>query len=183
MGRWLAGTILVVSVVITTWLLRSLEQEKTVISSGVQVSDYTLKNFKTIRLNEQGQMREQLIAQKMIHYEDKSTELVTLEIIFYRQGKVYWTIQAEQGRISADGNEMWLQGNTILWWDGQLDQSRVEILSQDVYLRIDQEYAETSALTTIQNDYTKTQALGARVFLPKKRIELLSKVRGHYEIH
>lgn len=175
--------ILVVLVAVTTWLLRNLEQENLVITNSSEIPDYTLKNFKTVRLNEQGQVQEQLTAQKMIHYEDKSTQLTTLEMIFYRQGQVYWTIQAEQGKISADGHEMWLQGQAILWWEGRLAPGRVEITSQDIYLRTDQEYAETNALTTIQSDYTQTQALGAKVFLPTKRIELLSQVRGKYELH
>jgi lipopolysaccharide export system protein LptC len=183
MSRWLIGLILVILAVATTILLRSLEKTEKVTTSGLSLPDYTLEEFKTVRLDPQGHLQEQLTAQKMVHYTDRSTELTTLEIIFYRQGKTYWTVQAERGRISAEGHEMWLQGNTILWWDGRLEQGRVEIISQDIYLRLDQEYAETQAPTTIHNRHTKTQALGAKVFLPNKRIELLSKVRGSYELH
>jgi lipopolysaccharide export system protein LptC len=181
MARWLVGSILVILVAITTWLLRTLEE--TGVANDLQNPDYTLKDFKTVRLNEQGQLQEQLVAQKMIYREDKITELFVLTIVFYRHGKIYWTVEAERGRISADGQEMWLQGQATLWSEESLKQDRVEIASQDIYLRIDQEYAETQAFTTIHSQYTQTQSVGAKVFLPDKRIELLSQVRGHYELH
>lgn len=179
---WLA---LIALTGVTSWLLQSLEKGSTTTTfiDTPQLPDYMLEAFKTTRMDEQGQMKSQLAATSMIHYRDRDTEIVAPYLTFYRQGQALWVIQAEQGHISPDGNEVRLVGQTTLWRQDASIAKRAEITSRDVRVRLDTNIAETQALTSIRSYNTETHSLGMHVFLSTHQVDLLSQVRGRYVPH
>lgn len=183
LSRWGGWLILISLALATTWLMRSLEQEfSNSTESNNHLSDYTLTNFKTTQMDEQGKLKNQLTAETMRHYPDINATLIAPYLVFYKEGRPAWTIRAEQGEVSPDGNQIWLLGNTNFLWHTQGQQIPMEIISRDVWVRLDTEYAETAAFTTIISNNNKTQCQGMRIYMPSERIELLSQVRGHYEV-
>jgi lipopolysaccharide export system protein LptC len=170
---------------ITTWLVRSLEDDLlSATESHLHVPDYTMKNFESTQMDEHGQLKNQLTAKAMTHYPDTNTELTAPLIIFYKKKQPTWTVRAEQGEISLDANQVWLLGKTILQQHTQASlidpQKSMKIISRDVRVQLDTEYAETVAPTTIISHVGKTDCIGMRVFIPIEQIELLSQVRGRY---
>jgi lipopolysaccharide export system protein LptC len=179
--RWGGWLILIILASATTWLLRSLQEDSS--ASSVKPShlpDYTLTEFTTQRMDEQGQLKNQLTATAMAHYQDTDTELTMPSMVFYKKGQPTWTVQAEKGKISPDGNQIWLLGQTVLQQQPNIKQNSLKIISKDVRVQLDTEYAETVAATTILSRHGETRSIGMRVFIPTQQVELFSQVRGRY---
>ncbi|MEN8217085.1 MAG: LPS export ABC transporter periplasmic protein LptC [Pseudomonadota bacterium] len=175
LNRWGGWLVLISLALATTWLVRSSDDDLSKqTESSLQVFDYTLKNFKSTQMDEQGQLKNQLTAETMIHYPDSNATLIAPYMVFYKEALPTWTVRAEQGEISPDGNQVWLLGNTIL------GRQQMEIISRDVRVQLDTEHAETTAPTTIISNNAETHSVGMRVFLSTERVDLLSQVRGHY---
>jgi len=183
LNQWKGWSVLISLALVTTWLLYSLE-EKFLASNenSLRVPDYTLTDFKTIQMDEHGHLKNQLMAETMTHYPDTNTHLTAPQMVFYKEnGQPKWTVRAEQGEVSSNGNQIWLLGHTTLLQQSTPSQPEpLKIISQDVRVQLDTEYAETAAPTTIVSNYGETHSVGMRVWIPTEKIELLSQVRGHY---
>ena len=101
-------------------------------------------------------------------------------MVFYKEKNPTWTANAEEGEISPDGNQVWLLGHTTLQQHTQSQQEPMKIISRDVWVQLDTEYAETAAPSTIIKHNAQTNSVGMRVFMPTEKVELLSQVRGYY---
>jgi len=182
LSYWRSGLVLMSLMLITIGLWSSLKKDFSDLpKSRLDVPDYTLKNFKTTRMDEQGHQKNQLTAKMMVHYPQANTALTAPYMVFYNEeGQPAWTMRAEKGEISPDGNQIKLLGNTTLQRQTQNPQQQVKVISQDVLVQVDTEYAETAAPSTIISHNSKIHSIGMRVFMPTEQVELLSKVRGHY---
>ncbi len=179
MIRWVSWGILVLFMLVTSWLMWSLEADnEEVIAQTRYIPDYTLENFATVHMDVEGQVSDRLLAKKMAHYEDAQTFLTQPYMIFYEQNQPSWTIWAEQGQLSADGNQIWLLGETT--FQRHHDSRPLTIISQNVLLKRDKEYAETQSPTTIRHVNGESHSVGARVFMSIQQVDLLSQARGHY---
>lgn len=183
LNRWGGWFVLGSLALITTWLTYRLENREPVSDHDqAQIPDYTLKKFKSTQMDEQGRLKNQLVAETMRHYPEVNMELTAPVMVFYREEQPAWTVRAEQGEVSPDGNQVWLLGHTTLLRHTQEPQKTLEIISQDVLIQKDKEFAETAAATTILSHNGETHSVGIRVFMPTEKIELLSQVRGHYAL-
>jgi len=179
--RWGGWFILISFAIATTWFVQNLEEKLWLPEESLaNIPDYTLTNFKSTHMDEQGQLKNQLTAKTMTHYPNANAQLMAPYMVFYKEMRQTWTIQAKRGEVSPDGYQIWLQGHTVLQQYPQNQQQPMKIISQDIWARLDTEYAETAAPTTIYHNNGKTDSIGMRVFIPIEQIELLSQVRGHY---
>ncbi|MDM8566537.1 LPS export ABC transporter periplasmic protein LptC [Candidatus Halobeggiatoa sp. HSG11] len=170
--------VLVSLVFITTWLLRSVDDDAILPPEDeLKIPDYTLINFNSTRMDESGQLKSKLTAVDMIHYPNVNTSITEPNMIFYRDKQPLWTVQAENGELSPKADQVWLLGDTVLQ---QYTKKPIKIISQDLWVKIDTEYAQTDAPTTIISHFGETKSTGMRIFMPIEQIELFSKVRGRY---
>lgn len=180
LNRWSGLLILVILAFGTTWLEQSIKKlSKPSVEISDNVPDYTMKNFQTKQMDEQGHLKNELTAETMIHYPNANAKLNAPYMVFYDAGQQVWTVHSEQGEISPDGEQIWLLGEARLQRHNQTPP--LEIISRDIWLQLEKQYAETAAPTTIISGLHKTQSVGMRVFMLTKQIELISQVRGHYE--
>jgi lipopolysaccharide export system protein LptC len=181
LNRWGGWLILISLALGTTWLVQSLEKQfSTVTESHDHVPDYTMQNFTSTQMDEQGILKNKLTAEMMTHYPETNTNLTTPLMVFYKNEQPTWTVRAEQGEVSPDGEQVWLLGHTTIQRETAFQEKPMKIISRDVWIRLDTEYAETAAPTTILTENSETHSIGMRVFMPTEQIELLSQVRGHY---
>ena len=181
--RWGNWVILILLAFGTTWLEHSIKKvlSKPSVEISDNVPDYTMTNFQTKQMDEQGDLKNELTAETMQHYKNTNSKLKNPYMVFYAAGQqVSWTVRSERGEISPDGKQIWLLGEARLQRYNQ--NPPLEIISRDIWLQLEKQYAETAAPTTILSGLYKTQSVGMRVFMLTKQIELLSQVRGHYEI-
>jgi lipopolysaccharide export system protein LptC len=184
-NQW-SGWILLLGLALgTTWFVYQMENNFSSPTTQASVlPDYTLEKFTSIQMDEQGQLKNQLTAETMIHYPQINTKLTLPYIVFYRNTQPLWQIWAEQGEVSPDGNQVWLLGQTTLLRQmenkKELAKPPLKIFSRDVWVQLAQQYAETAAHSLIINGDNQIQGIGMQVFMPRERVELLSQVRGYY---
>jgi len=180
MKQWRMWVLLWIFALVTTWFVHTLDEKEEVRAIDTSSPDYTMEKFTSIHTDEEGQLKNRLQADNMLHYLNRKTQLIAPQIVFYKQSKTDWFVQAEQGEISGNRQEIWLLGQTQLWQLDSNQQKRIEIESSDIHVKLNENYAETTAPTTILMKNGKMDSIGVKVFTTQQRIELLSKVRGHY---
>jgi len=179
--RWLGWLGLVGFTLLSLWLLLHFEHSPIpLVTEAVTVPDYTLKNFTTLNMTEEGVIKNKISAEVMVHNNKGDTVLTAPTLVFYKEGQANWYMASEQGTISADGNHVWLLGHANLWQPDENQVKRIEILSKDMHIEVDKRFGETQAPSIIRTVTTQTAGVGMRVFMATQQVELLSQVRGYY---
>lgn len=144
-------------------------------------ADYYLRGFSLQSSDEQGRWRYRIDGERMLHF--PQTGVWTMEsptmTFFTAQGSP-WYGRAERGRAWSGGEEAELLGPVELWRPASEANRAVTLDTRDVYLRPQENYAETAAPVVIQQERFRLEGVGARAYLDKERYELLSQVRGRY---
>ena len=156
--RWKIVIVLSLLAIGSTWLLNRLsETEPAEISVLRHDPDNYMRNLTTLTMNQDGSPKNKLYADYMAHYpDDNTTELINPRLEIFRLEKPPTTITAEKGWVTEDNEVILLSGETRLI---QLDAEGVrelEIITSDVRVLMEQEYAETDKAATIfgkKNDH------------------------------
>ncbi|HRD64648.1 MAG TPA: LPS export ABC transporter periplasmic protein LptC [Candidatus Competibacter sp.] len=92
-----------------------------------------------------------------------------------------WRLRADQGWVAADQQSMRLEGEVVMTRVAESGKTPVEIITRDVLIRPAERYAETAAPARAVTPGGELRAVGARAYLDREQLELLSEVRGYYE--
>ncbi len=176
--RWKIIIILSLLAISSTWLLNRLtETGSTEISVLRHDPDNYIHDLTTLTMNQDGSPKNKLYADYMAHYpDDNTTELIKPKLEIFRLHKPPITITAEKGWATEDNEVILLTGETKLL---QLDAEGVrelEIITSDVRVLMDQEYAETDKAATIFGRKTTIKAIGVNAYLGESKLELLNNV-------
>lgn len=135
-------------------------------------------------MDQEGLPLYQLAGTHMAHYPDNDTiEITAPDAVFYQQATARWEVVAERGLTNSQGDEIDLLGEVIIHQLGADSKtSNMKILTRNVRVEPRAKYAETHQPVTLLNSFGKTHSIGARVYLKEGRIELLSRVRGNYDL-
>ncbi len=176
--RWKIVIVLSLLAIGSTWLLNRLsETGSTEISVLRHDPDNYMHDLTTLTMNQDGSVKNKLYADYMAHYPDDNTiELINPRLDIFRPDKPPTIITAEKGWVTEDNEVILLSGKARLI---QLDAEGVrelEIITSDVRILMDQEYAETDKPATIFIKTTTLKATGMKAYLGENRLELLNNV-------
>jgi len=183
--KWFTPVIVAVVAGSSLWLLSNqAPREARSISSGRSVPDAFMDNFTTLNLDKNGTPKHKLKASHMVHYPDGDYSEFTLpELILYRPEKQQWTVSAETGKTTKDIKDILLRGEVnIQRINKATGISDITIKTQDVLIRPDDTYIETDHEIDIRKGKSRIQSTGIRANLDKGQVELLSRVKGVYEL-
>ena len=144
-------------------------------------SDYVLEDFQLVSLDDDGQEAFTLRAPHL--QRDPADETMSLrEPVFLlpeEDGGYYWDLRAATGWISADSEEMRLDGDVVAVSDPAGGRAmRMETDALAVFPR--QRRARTDAAVTITQPGTTMRGTGMEADLAGKRFQLTSKVQTRY---
>ena len=111
---------------LSTWLQFGIIEQEQVVFDGKQRHDpdYYVENFTAVGMDENGQRRYVLEAERMVHYPDDDTALLdNPHVIKYAEGSPPQHTYSDSGWVSSDGNEVLLTGNVrvIQYTGGEKD--------------------------------------------------------------
>jgi len=112
--RLLIVLALIVFAALTVWTQfeQDTPAERPVTDTGRRDPDYYIENFTTTGMDETGQRRYTLKAERLVHYPDDNTALLDKpHLIQYPAGQAPTHTYAESGWVSSDGEEVLLVGN------------------------------------------------------------------------
>lgn len=177
---WLA--VLAALVIFTWWLQHLVEPLATPPERTARHdADYTMETFTVTEMDAAGESHYRLQAELMEHFaDDGSARLVKPRVRFFSHERVPWTLTAEEGTVSANGNEIHLNGSVLIERPASAAQLPLQLVTSNVLIHPHDEVAETREHVMLQDTLNTTRAIGMRVQMNDERVQLLSQVQGRY---
>jgi lipopolysaccharide export system protein LptC len=100
---------------LTFYLERAVREEDTPTPLRRHDPDYFVVNFTTTTYNQDGAVETVMSADKMVHYpDDDTTELFAPRVVQAKPRQPRFSVRAERGQLSRDGDEIFLYGDVLL---------------------------------------------------------------------
>jgi lipopolysaccharide export system protein LptC len=100
---------------VTFYLERTVRDDEPQSSLRRHDPDYLVSNFTTTTYNREGSAETVLSADKMMHYpDDDTTELLAPRVLQAKPDEPRFTVRADRGALSRDGDEIFLYDNVVL---------------------------------------------------------------------
>lgn len=168
----------------TWWLRQQIGDEPSLPATTSNSPDYWVERIVARIMDEQGKPRRILGADKLQHFPntDKS-ELVNPKIDFLTPKSSSWKVRANTGWIEPNGEILILQGIVTIDQDAMPNILPVHLVTKDLKIRPQEQYAETEELVRISSGLSHVQSKGMQIWLKSPiRIKLSAAVRAHYEV-
>lgn len=183
--RRLFAAIVILAAGLSWWLNQDSDADATATTfatSGSRDIDYRIKGFDVIRMTAEGNPAHRLVATSLKHFtDDDTTELAAPRLTVFQADQPPWEIDAEQARLSADGNLVLLTGRVLIERAGAGDAPATRIITSDLRVQPRQDYAETDEPVRVETDNDWLDAVGMQAWLrPPSRVKFLSAVKGFY---
>lgn len=132
-------------------------------------------------MDAQGKPRYRLMAKVINRYpDDKSVDLQSPRLEYYRQQLPPWTAESDSGRIYDKGRQVFLDGQVTMHRPAEGNQPATHLYTRDLLILPQDDYAETSAAVKINSGESELKGTGMRVYISEGRLELLAKGEGVY---
>lgn len=169
---------------LTLWIERSVHAPQHKLDSNTRHDpDYMVNNFVTTKADINGNPRYVLAAVGMKHYpDDDSTELVRPRYTQYDVGKPYTQIEGQRGLVSSNGENVQFMDNVKVVRQAFKDRGEMTVLTEYLNVTPKSDLATTDKPVVImQAPKTVVHAIGMIYDKKQRTVQLLNKVRVHYE--
>jgi len=169
---------------LTFWLWQYLDEDDGVAGpSRPHEPDYYIEDMVRNTLDETGAVTNVLYADLVTHYpDDDSTELEKPRMEIYNGSTDPWYVIAETGWVSSGNEVVLLHGDVEIWRLNQAGDREFEVLTSELRVLPQEQYAETDDPATITSETTVTKTIGMRANFAHDRLELLKQVRSRHEV-
>ena len=175
--------IIVFILLIATFFLRYEKNNQPDISSDSTVKEpveFFLNQSLTTRYRSNGTVHYRFNSDKLEYFKDSDIAMVNEpRMVIYNEQANQWYISASKAKVLAGGKGMRLEGDVRIWKTDAV----LEIITDELYVIPEREYAETNALVTLKSTSGLTKSMGMRVDLKNEKFQLLSQVKGTYYAH
>jgi len=172
-----------------SWWLASLFEPKkakkvTVIDHS---PDYFSQGYQKQEMDAMGQLKTELIADKMTHYsDDGTTHLDNPTMTLYHSNSLVppWLIHAQKGLLEADHDHLLLGGKVRIERQANQQYKALTIITSDLQVKLSTSRAKTHHWAMIKDSKNSTQGVGFEAkFSQPIKLKFLSKVKGRYVFH
>ncbi|WP_457668386.1 LPS export ABC transporter periplasmic protein LptC [Thiolapillus sp.] len=147
-----------------------------------RVQDYFVHGLELKLFDTQGKLSHVLDASRLSHYQASGiTRLQQPGYLLYEDKQPAWTIRAENGQVSKDQSLLQLLGKTDIHWQGDEQRPPMHLLTSNLNIHPQQEYAETAAPVTVTSGENWIESTGMQAWLKTPgKIRFLAQTRAHY---
>lgn len=140
--------------------------------------DYVVDNFSLKRFGPQGGLQNTLTAQKMVHYPDDDTTLVTEPRVAYLGGPRATRLAAREGLVGTDAREIVLIKDVRAIREATAESPELVVTTSTLTVFPDDEVARTSAPVTITLGASVVRGVGLEADNKTAIYRLLNQVTG-----
>jgi lipopolysaccharide export system protein LptC len=182
-GRWKLALLLVLVAGCSYWILDKLTEDgATKLSKLAHYPDFYMENFTTLTMNQDGTPKNRLNAVYMAHYPDDNTsELHEPELEIFRKDKPPIIVKSDKGWVTSNNDVILLSGNVYLHQNDRDGNLKLELITEDARILVDQKYAETDKAATLISKKSTTTSIGMRAYMQEQRMEFLNNVQTTIE--
>jgi lipopolysaccharide export system protein LptC len=182
MRIWLL--LLLLGVLAYTWWASQPEpvENQPVAIAAREVRDYYMDDLMLRQFDRNGRLSHRLLARDLQHYRDSGLmQLASPHYVLYEQGNPTWIIDADKGELSRDQTLLKLFGRTTIEREGDEDHPAMHMLTADLRIYPQKEYAETDEAVTVTSEQNWIKSTGMQAwFKPPTRILFPAQARAHY---
>lgn len=140
--------------------------------------DFYMEDFTTLTMNQDGTPKNRLNALYMAHYPlEDTSELIQPKLEIFRKSSPPVIVTADKAWVTSDNQVILMRGNVNLLKFDQEGNQTLKVITTDVRVLVDEEYAETDQHATLIGTSSVTNAEGLRAYLQDDRLELLNNVQ------
>jgi lipopolysaccharide export system protein LptC len=148
-------------------------------ASGLRrTPDYMVENFSAVRMGEDGVARHMLVAKSMAHYpDDDITDIEKPRFINTEPGKPAVQIKADEAKMSAQGEDIYLMGNVMVFRNAGKGRGETTMTTSLLHLIPDDDIAKTDKPVVITETNAIIKAVGMEMNNRTNVTRLLSQVK------
>ncbi|MFV8835888.1 LPS export ABC transporter periplasmic protein LptC [Aquisalimonas sp.] len=148
-----------------------------------QRPDYFMETFTMHATSDEGTPTYQVVSPRMEHFQGRDLWLMDRpEITYFVESGEPWHLRAERGRATNNVENVHLQGEVEIRRAGGSDNLPANVDTSEVHLEPERRYAETDRHAVYWRDGARIEGVGVRAYLDRELVELLSEVRGRYDV-
>jgi lipopolysaccharide export system protein LptC len=135
---------------LTFYLERTVREDDPVSAQRRHDPDYFVTNFTTTTYNAAGAVESVMSAARMVHYpDDDTTELFAPRVLQSKPAQPRYTVRAERGQLSRDGDEIFLYGDVVLVRDASADGPEARMTTEFLHVLRDRALVRTDRYVKI----------------------------------
>jgi lipopolysaccharide export system protein LptC len=138
---------------------------------------------KVYSMNTQGELKYYLSSDKTHYYLKQQTWLDNPRLEIYQdQQKAPWKIQAKIGWVNKEGDQVLLQGQTIIERKETPYNQFIHLQTEDLLVFPQKQTAQTQKWAKIRGKNVIMEGIGMQADLKNNQLQLLSQVWSQYEV-
>ena len=135
---------------LTFYLERTVREDDAPPSLRRHDPDYFVVNFTTTTYNREGAVESVMSAERMVHYpDDDTTELFAPRVVQAKPHEPRFSVRAERGQLSRDGDEIFLYGDVLLVRDAEAERPEARMTTEFLHVLRDRSLVRTDRLVKI----------------------------------
>jgi lipopolysaccharide export system protein LptC len=144
--------------------------------------DYRVANFTTTTYNRDGNAETVLSAAQMLHYpDDDSTEVTAPRVMQAKPAQSRFTVEADRGRISREGDEIFLYDNVVLVREADATQPRARMSTSFLHILRDRSLVRTDRPVQFEEEDRSLAGRGMEYHADTRELFLHEDVRARFE--
>lgn len=168
---------------LTMWLDQQVRSERaTHPSLRRHDPDYIVTHFTTTTYGRDGNAQTMLAAEQMLHYpDDDSTELTAPRVVQAKPDQPRYTVRADRGTVSREGDEIFLHGNVLLVREAQGGRPEARMSTSFLHIVRDRSLVRTDRPVLFEEPGRRLSGRGMEYRNDTRELNLLGEVRAHLE--
>ena len=167
---------------LTLYLDRTVNEEESHPALRRHDPDYLVVNFTTTTYNSEGRAESMLSAAKMVHFpDDDSTELIAPRVVQTKPGEPKITMRADRGKLSRDGDEIFLYDNVVLEREAGAGRGAARLTTEFLHVVRDRSLVRTDREVKIVEESRALSGRGMEYNNETRHFTLHAEVRGRFE--
>jgi lipopolysaccharide export system protein LptC len=135
---------------LTFYLERAVREDDAPAALRRHDPDYFVTSFTTTTYNGDGSVETVMSAERMVHYpDDDTTELFAPRVVQAKPHEPRFSVRAERGQLSRDGDEIFLYGDVLLVRDASADRPEARMTTDFLHVLRDRSLIRTDRLVKI----------------------------------
>jgi lipopolysaccharide export system protein LptC len=129
---------------LTFYLERTVREEDAPPALRRHDPDYIVAKFTTTTYNRDGDAETVMSAERMVHYpDDDTTEIFAPRVVQTKPNQPRYTVRAERGQLSRDGDEIFLYGDVVLVRDASAEGPEARMTTEFLHVLRDRALVRT----------------------------------------
>ena len=169
---------------LTFYLERTVREEDSPPAARRHDPDYLISRFHTTTYNRDGAVESVMSAERMLHYpDDDTTELVEPRVVQTKPQQPRYSVRAERGQLSRDGDEIFLYGSVLLVRDASPERPEARMTTEFLHILRDRGLVRTDREVKIVEGVNSLFGRGMEYNNESRELLLRSDVQAVFGTH